>query len=163
MDISKVIAISGKPGLYKIISQSKNGFIAEGLHDGKRLPVHKTHQVSGLSDVSIYTENGEEPLSKVFEAIYAVKDGQEVEAADNEQYQDFMEEVLPDYDRDRVYTSDIKKLVKWYNLLLQNDYFTAEPEEQSAEEAGKDSASAETVAEEPDNSQAGESAPEKKD
>lgn len=123
--LSKILAIAGKPGLYKLISGSKRMIIVESLIDGKRGPVYGNAQVNALSDIAMYTEDEEIALRQVFANIQA-KEGEnpiaiDVKTASPEELHAYMAQVLPTYDRDRVHNSDIKKLIQWYNLLLKNN------------------------------------------
>ena len=120
MKIEEIITISGKPGLYQIISRSNNGLIAESLEDKKRFPVFASENVSAFSDISIYTNDDSVPLKEIFKKMHQKEKGGPAAIdpnADPESLKTYMGEILPDYDRDSVYVSHIKKLVKWYNLL----------------------------------------------
>ena len=123
MSLEKVLSISEKPGLFKLITQTRNGFVAESLLDGKRLSVNMNSNVSLLSEIAIYTLTEEVPLIQVLKKI---KDKQEGKAtsithkSSKDELEEYFFEVLPDYDEDRVYASDIKKVIRWYNLLQEN-------------------------------------------
>lgn len=124
MSLTKIIAIAGKPGLYEIIAQAKAGFITSSLADGKKTPVKNTQNVSVLSDIGIYTYEEEIPLGKVFLNIHEKEEGKETishKSANNE-LADLMLAVLPEYDQERVYVSNIKKIVQWYNILISNEF-----------------------------------------
>ena len=114
-----IINIAGKPGLFKIISRTKNGLIAESLEDKKRIPVFATDNVSTFSDISVYTKEDSVPLKELFQKISKKESGGV--AMDTNSNADalkaYFKEVLPDYDEDQVYHSHIKKILKWYNLL----------------------------------------------
>ncbi len=127
-DYSKILAVSGKPGLQKLVGQMKNGIVVESIEDGKRFPVYMSENTSALEDISIYTEDKELPLKEVFQKIHKSLSGKpcEVKLKDNKALSTFFEKVLPSYDKDRVYTSDIKKVVKWYNILLKSDLLIVE-------------------------------------
>lgn len=133
MDLDKIIAISGKPGLYRLINQTKGGFIVESLADQKKVVVGVTGNVSVLSDIAIYTYAEELPLKEVFHKMHQHLNG---DVAPNHKTEKtalltFFETVLPEYDQTRVYQSDIKKIVQWYNILLELDFFkTASDEEE---------------------------------
>ena len=131
MKIDKVIAISGKPGLYNLISQTKSGFIAKNLDDGKKTNVPASYNVSLLSNVAIYTLTEEVPLAEVFEKIYEKENGGKCinHKSSEAELRAYMAEVLPDYDESRVYQSDLKKLFQWYNILLKNDLLVPEAKE----------------------------------
>ena len=143
--LTKILAIAGKPGLYKLISGNKRMVIVESLLDGKRGPVYGNAQVNALSDIAMYTDEEEVPLREVFASIQA-KEGTnaiaiDVKTASSEELRNYMAQVLPNYDRDRVYNSDIKKLIQWYNILLKNNLtdFTA-PSEESDEKKVEENA-----------------------
>jgi len=124
MSLDKIISIAGKPGLYKLITQTRGGFVAESLLDNKRISVNAQQNVSVLSEIAIYTLTEEVPLKDVFANIYKKEDGKEtsVSAKDSkDQLEEYFFNVLPNYDEDRVYVSDIKKVVQWYNLLQKHD------------------------------------------
>jgi len=140
MDLSKVMAISGKSGLFKIISQSRGSIIVESLTDGKKLPIFATHRSSVLEDISMFTYTEDIPLKKVLWSIFQKEDGGKVSIdlkADGNTLKNYFESVLPDYDQDRVYASDIKKVLAWYNQLVEHN-LVSEPIEE--EEAGQEKA-----------------------
>ena len=118
-----ILAISGQSGLFKMLSQVKNGLIVEHLETKKRMPVYSTHKISSLEDIAIYTEDKEVILKDVFKEIYQKTDGKEILSpkSSNDELKGFFSEVLPNYDEDRVYVSDIKKVVNWYSILRKND------------------------------------------
>lgn len=134
MDLSGIISISGRPGLYKVIAQGKNSIIVESITEKKRFPAYATDRISALEDISIYTYDGDRPLKDIFAAIYTKQDGKEAPShkEDMSVLQEFITEIIPDYDEERVYPSDIKKLVQWYNMLLKSG--NLEPSEEVAEE-----------------------------
>lgn len=119
MNLSGIISISGKPGLSKIVSQTRTGLIVESLLDGKRTPVHGAERVSSLEDISIYTYEEDVLLKDVFETIFKKADGKAIlsHKSSATELSSYLKEVLPNYDAERVYASDIKKVVQWYNLL----------------------------------------------
>lgn len=137
MDLKDILSIAGKPGLFKNIGQAKSGVIVESLIDGKRSPAFAHERISSLAEISVFTHEDDVPLVDVFKEIYEKFEGKEAidPKADGEELKAFMKEVLPDYDEDRVYTSDIKKMVSWYNLLLSKGMveFTEEAEEEKPE------------------------------
>ncbi len=119
MNIEKILAISGKPGLFELLVQTRSGFLAESLLDGKKITVSMRSNVSLLSEISMYTYSEEKPLVEILRAI-AVKEneGQAIShKEDNATLITYFKEILPDYDEDRVYVSDIKKVLNWYNIL----------------------------------------------
>lgn len=140
--LKTILAVSGKPGLYKLISQARNMLIVESVSsDKKRMPVYASEKVISLGDIAMYTDADEVPLGEVLESVKKKEDGALVsldyKKASAEELHGFMAEVLPNYDRDRVHTGDIKKLIQWYNLLVSNgetDFVEAE-EEKTEEEA----------------------------
>ncbi|MBN1116983.1 MAG: DUF5606 domain-containing protein [Bacteroidales bacterium] len=136
MKFKDILAISGKPGLFIFVSQGRSGIIVEGVADKKRMAVHSTTKVSALEDIAIYTETEEVPLKEVFVKIYEKEDGKQTisHKSSNDELKSFFEEILPDYDKDRVYVSDIKKLANWYNLLIENKIFSPEMLKEEEEE-----------------------------
>lgn len=137
-----ILAISGYPGLYKMVSQTKNGIIVEQIETKKRMPAFSTHKISSLEDIAIYTEDEEVILKDVFKNIYKITEGKEAisHKSPNNELKNFFEKALPNYDQDRVYTSDIKKVVNWYNILKTHDIITDETikEEGTKEEVKED-------------------------
>ena len=123
MDLSKILSISGKNGLFKLISQGKNNFIVESLEDQKRFSAFQSDGVSTLDNISIYTHDDMLELKKVFQDIYNKKNKQSIEYKtwNNAQMRAFFMEVIPNYDEERVFISNIKKIYQWYNILLKND------------------------------------------
>lgn len=129
MEFNKLISVSGYGSLFKIISKTNFGLIAESLEDGKRMPVYQSYNVSTLTDISIYTTEGDVSLKEVFLKIYEKEEGKECAAgkAKDPEIKKYFESILADYDKERVYTSDIKKLLKWYNQLVKANLM--DPEE----------------------------------
>ena len=119
MNLEKILAISGKPGLYVLKVQTRTGFVAESLIDGKKITVNLKSNVSLLSEISIYTYEGEKPLTEVMQIIAKKeKNGQAIShKEDNATLTAYFKEILPDFDEERVYPSDIKKVLNWYNTL----------------------------------------------
>jgi hypothetical protein len=137
MDLKEILSVSGKPGLFKTIAQTKTGVIIESLIDGKRIQAFASDKISSLGEISIFTTNEDMPLREVFRII-GEKNGDQPAPdtkADDKTLKAFFETVIPDYDRERVYTSHIRKLVQWYNLLLANGItdFSAPAEETEGE------------------------------
>jgi hypothetical protein len=124
MSLDKIMSISGKPGLYKVLTQTRTGAIVESLLDKKRINVTIHSNVSVLSEIAIYTIHEEKPLADIFESIKQKENGQQTSISPKDS-KDVLEEyffnILPDYDEDRVYPSDIKKVIQWYNLLQKNN------------------------------------------
>lgn len=140
--LTKILSISGKPGLYKLISTGKNLNIVESLADGKRIPAHLQEKIVALSDVSIYTVDEDVPLREVFKKIKEKENGQRVSLpakATNKEFFAFMEEALPSYDKDKVYASDIKKLISWYNILIDSNIDFESKEESETPESAEES------------------------
>lgn len=138
--LKKILSISGKPGLYKLLSQGKSALIVESLIDGKKQPAHARDKVISLNDIAIYTDAEEKPLREVFQLIFDKEKGARVEIdlkKDQNAMKKYFADVLPDYDRERVYPTDIKKVISWYNLLVDKGItdFVTEAEEAPAEKA----------------------------
>ncbi|MDN3593381.1 DUF5606 family protein [Zunongwangia endophytica] len=131
MGLDKILAISGKPGLYELAAQTRGGFIAKSILDGKKIAVNMRHNVSILSEIAIYTYTEEVPLGQVLENIKEKEDGGEAisHKSSKNELESYFSEVLPDYDVDRVYISDIKKIIQWYNLLTKNGFTDFSKEE----------------------------------
>ncbi|MBU0487606.1 MAG: DUF5606 domain-containing protein [Bacteroidetes bacterium] len=136
MDIRDYYSISGKPGLYTVVASAKASVIVESIIDGKRFPAFSTQRMMALGDISIYTKDSDIPLSDVMRMIYEKENGGLVAAAkgSNNEIITYFESVLPDYDNDRVYVSDMKKLYGWYNLLHEKGLLKLKPEESGQEE-----------------------------
>lgn len=145
MDLSQILSITGKPGLFKILNQSRGGVVVTSLNEGKKMVVGQTQRVSTLSDISIYTLEGDEPLSKIFELMKEQSGGKEVEvdSKDPDALREYFFRIFPEHDEDRVYPSDIKKMIKWFNLLLEKGLLESTEEEKEeeakAEEKAEDS------------------------
>lgn len=140
MSLEKVLSISGKPGLYKLKTQTRTGFLAESLLDGKTINVSGRHNVSLLSEIAVYTLTEEVPLREIFNKISEKEGGKETisHKVPKEELEEFFFGVMPDYDEDRVYASDIKKIVQWYNLLIKNglnDFSETEKEKETTDKA----------------------------
>ena len=135
MDLRTVLSVSGKPGLFKLIAHQKNGVVVESLLDGKRTAISANANVSSLGDIAIYTYEEEVPLRDVFKAMAEVTEGKEAlsHQSSKDQLEDFFGEVLPKFDQERVYASDIKKVVQWFNILVKNDLLSILEEEVSEE------------------------------
>lgn len=131
MSLDKILSIGGKSGLYRLVAQTRSGFVAESLIDGKKISMTLQRNVSVLSEISIYTLEKELPLREVFGRIQEKENGQKTgvsHKAEKSELEAYFFEVLPNYDEDRVYSSDIRKVIQWYNLLLDHGItdFTAE-------------------------------------
>lgn len=137
MDLTGIIAISGHGGLFKVSAQMKNGLVAKSLVDGKALPVYASAKVSALDDISVFCASDDIPLKDVFAKIKEQTQAQpapDAKKADDKEVIAFFGEVLPDYDRERVYKSDMRKILGWYNLLLANDLLVDAPEAEATTE-----------------------------
>ncbi len=131
--LKEILSLTGKPGLFKLVSQGKNMLIVESLIDGKRIPAYTKDKVVSLGDIAIFTDSAEVPLGQVLENVKIKENGAicSIDSkSDNEKLRNYMIEILPDYDRDRVYPSDIRKLINWYNILINaqiTDFVVEEP------------------------------------
>ena len=138
MDLSKILSITGKGGLFKFLSKTPNSFIVEGLDDGKRFPAFSNDGVAALDNIANFTETDEVPLQTDFQNIYRKEDGKQMAMPkDNNAIKAYFAEILPEYDRDRVYVSTMKKVFTWYNILVAHDLIDLEEpatEETAAEE-----------------------------
>ncbi|WP_294083258.1 DUF5606 domain-containing protein [Proteiniphilum sp. UBA5384] len=122
--LSEILSITGRPGLYRLISTNKNMNIVELLGDGKRVPVYAQEKVVALSDVSIYTQSGDTPLREVLKTIKEKEGGKQVSLGSKPSGKElftFLGEILPDYSKESVYAGDIKKIISWYNILIEHD------------------------------------------
>lgn len=134
--LQKILAISGKAGLFKLVSQGKNIIVAETLTDHKRIPVYQTNNVMSLNDIRIYTDTGEATLSQIFSAIKEKENGKQIafnSTAKPGELQQYFAEILPDFDRKRVYVSAIKKVLSWYNQLINAGFTDFEKKEATEE------------------------------
>ena len=133
----RIISVAGKPGLFHAISQTKSGFIVESLIDKKRFPIPSTNNVSLLENIAIYTYEEEVPLLSVFKTMYEKTEGKETisHKESGKKLTAYFSEILPEYDEDRVYTSNIKKVIQWYNLLVNSglDFSVVEATEEDSE------------------------------
>ncbi len=135
--IKGIISITGKPGLYKLLSRGKNSLIVESLQTGKRTPSYPNEKVISLADITMYSDSGDVPLPDVFQAVYEKTVGKPVDVkalGGDTAMRDFFGEVLPDFDRERVHNSDIQKLFSWYNMLLAAGYTEFKLKEEKATE-----------------------------
>lgn len=149
-DLSKVLSISGKPGLFKMVAQAKNGVVVESLIDGKRFQAFTNDKVSSLEEISVFTDTEDKPLREVLQSIREKTDNGKAPdpKSDNQKLKEFFGTIMPDYDRDRVYVSHMKKIYAWYNLLHEKDMLEfAEPEKEQEEDAESEEKSAESTAE----------------
>lgn len=136
MSLDHILAIAQKPGLFKLVTQTRGGFIAESLLDGKRISVNIRSNVSLLSEIAIYTLTEEVPLREVFKKIRDKEEGKATSIGHKEskdKLEEYFFSILPDYDEDRVYPSDIKKVIRWYNILQSNDLLALLDEEEKVQ------------------------------
>ena len=137
MGLNTILSISGKPGLYKLLTQTRGGFVAQSLLDNKKISVNAQSNVSVLSEIAVYTLSEELPLKEVFKKIREKENGGETAVkhkASKDELEEYFFSVLSDYDEDRVYASDIKKIIQWYNLLHKNDLLATLDEEDPKDE-----------------------------
>ena len=137
--LKKILSISGKPGLYKLVSTSKTITLVESLIDQKRLPIYPQEKIVSLGEIAIYTSEDEVPLKDVFAKIKEKENGEKLSddtKSSNKKMFSYFETILPTYDKEKVYASDVKKIINWYNLLIENkiDFETEDVEEKEAEE-----------------------------
>ena len=121
--LKKILSISGRPGLFKLVSQAKGALIVEALSTGKRTLAYSHDKVTSLGDIAMYTQSGEEPLYKVLDSVKKKENGAVASVspkADKEVLRTYFAEILPDFDTERVYHTDISKLISWYNILVQS-------------------------------------------
>lgn len=147
--LKDILSISGKSGLYKLITQGKNHVIVESLVDGKRLPVHSYTKISALTDIAVYTMTEEIPLEEVMVKIFNMEGGKPATVkptSASSELKEYFEDALPEYDRDKVYVSDIKKIVRWYDELISHNLI--DPEQYAKEKEELEKAMAEQEAKE---------------
>lgn len=139
--LKTILSIAGRPGLFKLVNQGKNMLIVESVQTGKRTPAYAHDKVISLGDISIYTIENDVPLTEVFASIKEKNNGAQVDVkaiGDDSKLRAYFKEILPDFDEDRVYTNDIKKVFSWYNQLVAaglDDFSTEETENPEADEA----------------------------
>ena len=136
MNLKEILAVTGKRGLYKVVSHEKSRIIVESLLDNTRMPVFPSSRPSALENIIIFTEEEDMPLEKVFKKIFEATQGgkvQENRIANDVELKKYMEEILPQYDKNRVHISDMKKLFTWYNILQENNLLSFEDENEETE------------------------------
>ena len=140
MDLKGILSIGGYGGLFKLIKQTKSGFVVESLTDKKRMQAFATSKISTLEDIAIYTDEGEIHLKEVLKKIFEKEDGKSTinHKVSSDELKSFFSEIIPDYDKDRVYVSDIKKVVNWYNLLVDLGMVDLEEDEEETKEDTKE-------------------------
>lgn len=136
MEFDKILSVSGKTGLYELKTQTRGGILAQSLVDGKKIQVNLRNNISIMSEISIYTYGDEVSLKDIFNRIYKKTDGQKSidPKSSKKELESYFREILPEYDEDRVYQSDIKKIIQWYNILIDNDFTDFEEKSTSDEE-----------------------------
>lgn len=146
MELSKILSISGKPGLYRMLAQTKTGMVVEGLSDKKRFTAFSHERIGTLEEISIFTTGEDMPLKDILEKIHTFQEGKPLDdIEDGDEMRLVFGQIIPEFDQDRVYNSDIRKVFQWYNILLEHDLldFTEEaeekPQEETTEEAPKES------------------------
>lgn len=138
--LKRILSIAGRPGLFKLVNQGKNMLIVESLTTGKRTPAYAHDKVVSLGDISIYTNEGDVPLSEVFETIKEKNNGQPVDVkaiGSDADIRNYFAEILPEFDNERVYTNDIKKVFAWYNQLIASGVTEFKDEEIAQDEAAE--------------------------
>lgn len=164
MNLSGIIAISGRAGLYKVIAQGKNNLIVESLDDRKRFPAYASDRISALEDISIYTYDEDVALKEIMDSIFKKENAGEAisHKADQKSLENYLLEILPNYDKERVYISDIKKIFQWYNLLHKAGELKMEEKEEVVAEAKEEVATEGEVKKETAKKPAAKKAPAKK-
>ena len=152
MDLTEILSIGGKPGLYKMISHTKTGMVVESMDGEKRFPVFAHEKISSLEEISIFTETDDIPLKDVFKKVHELLEGEKAisHKSSADELKDFFDDAIPDYDKDRVYVSDIKKVIQWYNILHEKELldFTVEESEEGGSTGDQDKESKEETKEE---------------
>ncbi len=141
--LKEILSITGKPGLYKLVSRGNNMLIVESLLDGKRMPTYARDKIVSLGDISMFTDDGDDvPLAQVLESLKNKENAQactlDLKKSTKQELHAYFAEVLPNFDRDRVYPSDIRKLITWYNLLVKNNLTDFSLEEATKEETSEE-------------------------
>lgn len=152
--LKDILSISGQGGLYKYLKKSRNGIIVEHLETGKRQNADATARINALEDISVYTIDDDIPLKDVFKAIHEKEEGGQTlnpKKTSSNELRQYFEEIVPEYDEDRVYVSDIKKILKWYNTLQKLDMLNFDEEEEEAAQDQKDENSSESAGENNEN------------
>ena len=140
MDLSGIISIGGMPGLYKVVAQSKNGVIVESLSDKKRFPAFSTSKISALEDISMYTNGDNKSLGEIMQSIFEKEGGKKCldHKAEEKEIVNYFSVILPDYDKDRVFVSNMRKLFQWYNVLQETGNLKEKEAEKSEAEENKE-------------------------
>jgi hypothetical protein len=131
MDLNKILSIAGKPGLYRLVAQSKNGLIIESLLDGKRMNAFMNEKISSLEEISLFSHSEDVALKDVLQSMFNLTNGQKAidNKADDIKIKEFFGQIVPDYDKERVYVSHMRKVIGWYNLLLEKEMLDFTKEE----------------------------------
>ncbi len=135
--LKTILSISGRPGLFRLVSHGKNMLIVESLADKRKVPAYANDKVISLGDIAIYTNDGETPLPQVLDNIKKKENGEKASistSAGSDELRAYMAEILPDFDRDRVYPNDIRKMISWYNILVASGLTDFLPEEEESKE-----------------------------
>ncbi len=158
MVLKDLLAIAGSPGLYKFIAQGKNAVIVEHLETGKRTSAHGTARVSSLEDVAVFTDTEEVPLAEVFDKIYEKENGAASinHKSSPEELKNYFNELIPEYDRERVYISDMKKIIQWYNILHSLDMLVKEDKKDEEKDEATTTTDSEDLKSEPEKKGAGQ-------
>ncbi len=142
MNLKDILSISGYPDLYKLVAQARSGIIVESVVTGKRMQAFASSRISSLEDIAIYTEDGEVPLKELFINIFNKEEGKQTikHSASSKELKNLFAEALPNYDKERVYVSDMKRIIKWYNLFIEKTLMTQEDVDKYIEEKEKEEA-----------------------
>ncbi len=135
MDLTRIFTIGGKPGLQKLVAQSKNGVIVESLTDGKRFNASSNSKISSLEDISVFCTDGDKALKEILDEIGAKNKFKVIDTPADSDLKSNLKTYLPNLDDDRVYNSDVKKIYKWYNLLIEGGLLKEEPKEEKTDKA----------------------------
>ncbi|MFB6259044.1 MAG: DUF5606 domain-containing protein [Flavobacteriales bacterium] len=157
IDLERIVSISGKPGLHRLLSTSSKGLIVESVETGKRLPANPNNSISTLDEITIHTEDGEIALADLFQRIYDAEDGGPTidHRSSKEELKTKFEELLPEYDEEKVYPSDIKKCFQWYNILYEAGALQVKEEDEPSEEKSEEEEKDESASNETDDSSGG--------
>jgi len=138
--IERILAVAGRPGLFELVAQSKTGIVVSSLDDGKRVSVSVRQQVHALNEIAMYTYEGEKPLREIYEAMGQALKGEATisHKASEKEIEAIFSEYLPDYDEDRVYLSDKRKFINWYNALVKYGFFAGDDAEEPVAEAAEE-------------------------
>jgi len=153
MELSKILSISGKAGLFKVVSQAKNAVIVESLIDKKRFPAFGHEKISSLEEISVFTTGEDMPMKDVFKAMHTKLEGKPAidPKSDNNALKKFFLEMIPEFDQEKVYLSDIRKMIGWYNLLIEHNILDfAEPEEKKEELSADEVTPVQEIVKEPE-------------